>query len=398
MKNRVLSCAVIAISVLGIGHGKAESRELLVSDTNVVLRIGEGNDPLLVARGQGLTVGPDGAVYVSEVSGTPSVFRCDRDTGECSPFVSVLASPEPRGLAFGPNGNLYVLDTLQAVVDEYDGLTGDYIRAAVAPGNGGIDTPTDMAFGPDGSLYVASGGSGEVVRFDVSEVGAVVLGRISHAELTEPYGLAFDAEGLLYVSGRLSDNIARFSAGGDFIDFLVTQSSNEIREPKDIIADAEALYVINRSSGWGVDRFSLDDGSPLGRVTSAQFPRFVALTPDVAIDPEVIVRITDSSLSIAGGELLEVTVRFLNGPEERSTKLFAWLALPNESIRSVLPASLQGDFVFGTNQDSTSIARLGPAGTNPLRNEGEYILGVRVVDSTTGALLSQSVRRFDVVP
>ena len=48
----------------------------------------------------------------------------------------------------------------------YDGTTGAFIGEFVATGNGGLDLPVGLAFGPDGSLYVSSAGTDSVLRYD----------------------------------------------------------------------------------------------------------------------------------------------------------------------------------------------------------------------------------------
>ena len=55
---------------------------------------------------------------------------------------------EAEGMAFGPNGNLFVASELGDAVLEYNGTTGAFVREFVAAGEGGPSEPTCIVFGP----------------------------------------------------------------------------------------------------------------------------------------------------------------------------------------------------------------------------------------------------------
>ena len=113
----------------------------------------------------------------------------------------------PRSLAIGPDGALYV-STLTGVPF----TTGAASILRVADGGTpqpfatGFKTITDLAFGPDGSLYVlqyASGpglffaGAGKVVRVAPDGQRADVV-----TGLTNPTGIVVAGDGTIYVSNR----------------------------------------------------------------------------------------------------------------------------------------------------------------------------------------------------
>lgn len=105
-----------------------------------------------------------------------SILRYDGNTGA---FVSTFVKGDgsngpaldfPAGLAFGPDGNLYVPNTGftggLAAVTRYQGPNGSepgaFMGVFVTPGSGELDSPNALLFGPDGNgdarqdLYVAS--------------------------------------------------------------------------------------------------------------------------------------------------------------------------------------------------------------------------------------------------
>jgi DNA-binding beta-propeller fold protein YncE len=94
---------------------------------------------------QGITLGPDGNLYVACNNG--AVRRYNGTTGAyLSTFVAQgsggLSGTTLFGLAFGPDGNLYVASPATDQVLEYKGSNGSFLKAFVAAGSGGLDTPS----------------------------------------------------------------------------------------------------------------------------------------------------------------------------------------------------------------------------------------------------------------
>jgi glucose/arabinose dehydrogenase len=118
-------------------------------------------------------VGPDGAYYVSELTGVPFA-------GGAAQVMRVVPGEPPQvylsgfktliDLAFSPDGSLYVLQHATGAM--FFGGPGQVIR--IAP-NGtrsviveGLTRPSSIAIGSDGAIYVSnfgtSVGGGEVLR------------------------------------------------------------------------------------------------------------------------------------------------------------------------------------------------------------------------------------------
>ncbi len=159
--------------------------------------------PLSGGQFNGMVWGPNGNLFTSRMASTGNwqIREFDGQTGAFLQDVitySVGDFSAAKGMAFGPDGDLYVGDFFKGTVTRYDG-TSYAVKATTAPSE--IGTPNGMRFAPDGRLLVISGGFNEVRAFDVSTGGVVPTG--TFATITgaaQPQDLTFGPHGNLFVS------------------------------------------------------------------------------------------------------------------------------------------------------------------------------------------------------
>jgi sugar lactone lactonase YvrE len=126
-----------------------------------------------------VVVGPDGAYYVSTLTGFPfttgtaSVYRVVPGQAP-TPYATGLT--QLTDLAFGPDGSLYTLQHAEAFPGVPFPFAGPGAVKKVPPGGGasstlvagGLPRATGLVVGDDGALYVAvngaSSGNGQVLR------------------------------------------------------------------------------------------------------------------------------------------------------------------------------------------------------------------------------------------
>jgi sugar lactone lactonase YvrE len=173
---------------------------------------------LLLTATLGFWVSPARAdLFVSSSPPGPSqVVRYDNSGN----LIGVFVAPDsnlntPRGLTFGPDGNLYVCSINNNQVLRYDGTAGTFIDAFVPVGSGGIKGPEVAVFGNDGFLYVSNFGTnpttdnqgmqvnmldGQVTRYDAT-TGAFDSVFASSADIRGNVdGIAFGPSGDLFVT------------------------------------------------------------------------------------------------------------------------------------------------------------------------------------------------------
>jgi streptogramin lyase len=146
------------------------------------------------------------------------VLRYNAATGG---FVSVFAAgfgmANPNGIAYGPDGNLYVGNGDEGRVLKFDGQTGDFLGSFVTPETpGGLAGCRAIAFGPDGNLYVDSGATDNVLAYD-GVTGAFLRVAAQGNGISGPVGLTFGPDGNLYVGAALSNGVYVFDPNGNFV-------------------------------------------------------------------------------------------------------------------------------------------------------------------------------------
>jgi len=140
-----------------IGEQKSGGRVLRFDASGNFLEVAATSGADFTGNPEAMTVGPDGAVYLSVAFGPDSdrVYRIDPGSHEIELFIDQTfdggsrSFDDPRGVAFDAEGDFYVADrdgsdtggSTQNLVRKFDGQTGDFFENAVV-----IDKPIALGW------------------------------------------------------------------------------------------------------------------------------------------------------------------------------------------------------------------------------------------------------------
>jgi hypothetical protein len=160
----------------------------------------------------------------------------------------------------------------------FDESKGTFLGAFVPPGSGGLRTPRGLDFGPDGNLAVLSGPfilpSGgteqdEVLRFN-SSTGAFLGTLVMNGDLADARALVFGHDQNLYVSndGNGADHrgkdIERYDGTtGKFLGQFVTPSSGGLNHPQGLVFGPDGNLYVNDAYSFSIMRYNGVTGAPL---------------------------------------------------------------------------------------------------------------------------------------
>lgn len=258
MRRRTIALPVLLAGALaGCTDAGDPSSTASIVAAERVLQVTEVHETTGMTLLEGPTFGPDGSLYVVDVTappGTGKVLRIDLDDESVEPVWTDAASALTSAQFHPEDGRLYVTDFLSGSIRSMT-AEGEDVRDVVTGSVDGVPMqPDDVAFGADGALYVtdAAGAqdpyweaSGCVIRVEPATGAATVLA----GKLPSPNGIAFSPDhGELWVSLNTGNRIDRLTLTEDGAEvataFLAIHASPGVGQVDSIAVDADGnLYV-----------------------------------------------------------------------------------------------------------------------------------------------------------
>lgn len=232
-----------------------------IAEQGVVRSYGPGEgDPIEVTAGPAVVL-PAATPLAQESATTAASTAFDgsqvqlvwQSTGD--PAAPITA---PHGLTVGPDGNLYLGDQALSGVQTFalDGaFLGSFGESGSGPGQ--FQAPTSIVFDNDGNRYVADLGNSRIQKFAPDGTFLLEWGSPGDAngEFVEPNFVAIDREaGRIYVSEFLNNRVQAFDLDGNFIDKWASQGSEngQFVHPAAIAVNADGLvFVGDTQNGTG---------------------------------------------------------------------------------------------------------------------------------------------------
>ena len=229
-------------------------RELAASLT--VGSTGEG--PGQFRNPRGIAVGPEGRIYVVD-SGNNRIQVFGPDGEFLDAWGRAGTGPgqftEPWGIGVAANGDVYVADTWNHRIQWFDaervfkGMWGYFADTGgnVADHPSGFWGPRDVAIGVDGHLYVTDTGNKRVQEFTPDGQFVEAFGGLGtgSGRFDEPVGIAVDPEGVVYVADTWNQRIQYFDSDlASLGEWRVEswQGQSLVNKPY-LVADATYVYA-----------------------------------------------------------------------------------------------------------------------------------------------------------
>lgn len=172
----------------------------------------------------GLGVGPDGRIYVADV-GLRRVVAYDAEGGVAAVYGHQGELTNPTDAAVSPDGKrLYVTDSKAHRVAVFDVAGGELLttfgRRGV--GDGELNFPTALVFGPQGNLFVVDQLNARVQLFAADGEFLDRFGQLGRVpgSFTRPKDVAVDEAGFIYVTDNAFNNLQLFDADFTLLTFV----------------------------------------------------------------------------------------------------------------------------------------------------------------------------------
>jgi len=212
-------------------------------------------------------VGDDYVLGFADVDNTiPVVLQYDGATGDLVGTFATRASGQYNGMTWGPNGNLFT--SHQSTfgswrIQEYDGLTGAFLGNRVIYNAGDFSAGKGLAFGPDGDLFVGDWAKGTINRYDGATYALEASTPLN--AIGTPNGMRFAPNGhLLVISGGFN-NVRDFDvSGGGISDMGVFANIVGGVQPQDMTFGPNGSLFVALGGPGGVSEFDGVTGAPLG--------------------------------------------------------------------------------------------------------------------------------------
>lgn len=177
-----------------------------------------------------LAVAEDGTLYLADI-GTHHIYHIDTNGNVLDQWgafsgegQSQPAQPgtfnQPWGLTVAPDGTVYVADTWNHRIQAFSSV-GDFVRSWGEPGQGDeplqLFGPRDVAVNASGLVFVSDTGNKRIVVYnrDGDYIAQLGGGGEAPGQFNEPVGIAFSPGGDLYVADQGNRRVQVLSVAGD---------------------------------------------------------------------------------------------------------------------------------------------------------------------------------------
>lgn len=157
--------------------------------------------------GHGNDANNPNANYFMSSYGSNQVMMFNEDSGKFLGVIYDVSGPVASQIGFG--GDLFLSASGSSQVLRFDGFTGAYKGVYIDKGNGGLIAPSAPNFGPDNLVYVGDTTLNQVLRYDSNGKFIDVFADQATSGITQPFMQTFDQTSMYIASGG-TNNVLRY--------------------------------------------------------------------------------------------------------------------------------------------------------------------------------------------
>lgn len=229
----------------------------------------------------GIAVGPDGAIWFTELHGG-KIGRIPTTATAANPqiteYQTPTVNPGPEEIAAGPDGALWFSECFVGQVARIP-VSGGPITEYRAPSYG---TPKGIAAGPDGAMWFTELNANKIGRIPTTGLVSITEYPIPTAS-SHPSGIAAGPDGAMWFTEASGNKIGRIPTNGSPISEIPIATANS--SPRALAAGPDGAIWFTECQGKNVGRLPLG-GTGTNEFSSSTFaPGLYGITvgPDGAL-------------------------------------------------------------------------------------------------------------------
>jgi RHS repeat-associated protein len=263
----------------------------------------EGTGPGQLELPEGLAIGPHSEIWVADTKNNRiEEFNTKGELLETFGTKGAGAGQlnHPAAVALDAAGDVWVADTKNNRIEEFT-AKGEYLKSVGSKGAepGQFDAPSALAIDSEGNVWVADTKNDRVEELNAKGEYLRAFGSLGAGtgQLDNPSGIAVTAGHDVWVADTTNGRLQEFTATGEYIRTAGTKGTGlgELGHPAELSTDASGDIWVADTSDDRVDEFS-PTGTFMQEFGSKGSGPAQMLNPnDVAIDPEGRAWVADTS-------------------------------------------------------------------------------------------------------